>query len=214
MGTQWLEIKVGGAALMSSIGGPFQVEMGIVLEYTALCTASHTTESYAADLFEPPALFVGCSDRIEGGNLLVEAEVEVSAAGWYTMSGSLAVYYYWGYWQDIESTNVQVYLMPGTQTVSISFMGLLIYNNGIDGPYRVVLTLNHETNSFADDVEHMTDPYLYTDFNTSPIRFTGNAWDYGNDLDGNGVFEQLVVEVEVEGAVPRILYPDRQPLRW
>ncbi len=196
-GTQTVRFNVGGTAILgSSVIGPYLLTYILGYDSVMLGGGQYQTSDYLASSFEPPAILATtATDRIQSGSLVVDVGVDVSSSGWYTLSGEISVQYYYG-WQVVQGTNVQVYLDVGSQTASITFSGSILRNNGVDGPYRVVLQLIDSSSNSCGYMEHMTEAYSWSEF-YGPASITGCS-DHLNDIDGNGLAEQLLVEVELD----------------
>lgn len=104
-----------------------------------------------------------------------------------------------------------------TALAELRFDGGAIRELGIPGPFNVTARLVLEA---ANEVssEYLTAAYNSSDFVApiSPVAFTENGTDAGSDLDGNGLFDQLQVSVDVaislEGAYTfraGLLLPER-----
>jgi len=127
--------------------------------------------------------------------LVFDVSFEVYEAGDYTVSLRL---------NDSESAHIygcsfQQYRDVGTYVVSCPIEGVKIWDHGVDGPY-VAQVLLHTVSPWAqiDEFLQATEPYLYTEFEPSPILFTGPPEVSGLDVDGNGRYEFLVIDFEVE----------------
>ena len=195
--------------------GTFKVDLnlykkndGIFWSWNWIDDEYYITQSYNYTAFErPPAKFTenyndyGLDTDGDGlyDYLVVEAEVNVSEASDYRLSADLYYYNesleYW-YWFDYESNNT--YLDIGTYIISLQFQGYKIYDIGYNGTLKASLELYDITNgNWMDDAEYMTQSYNYYEFDGPPIEFTGVFDDYGLDTDGDGLYDYLVVEVEV-----------------
>jgi hypothetical protein len=85
-----------------------------------------------------------------------------------------------------------------TLTVTLDFPGSAIYQHGVNGPYQVVrVTLLNADGDIVDyqHLGHTTQAYSYTQFGQPSIVATGPYRDYGQDTDGNSLYNQLVIEV-------------------
>ena len=86
---------------------------------------------------------------------------------------------------------------PDTYTIELEFEGADIFEAGMSSEYQVEVWISNEED-YAERV-YYTSHYNYTDFNAPviPPIFTGNATDYGNDTDSNGLYNYLTVEIEL-----------------
>src|SRR5437879_3578833 len=130
--------------------------------------------------------------------LLVNASVQITAPGNFTVSGTL---------HDANST-LQIYnltsagLPAGPANLTIWFDGRPINQSGIDGPYTVDLVLFNENFSLLDFGTHTTQPYSHLDFDPVPAFMTPPHPDSGQDTNANGLFDLLNVDVQVQVNVP------------
>jgi len=105
------------------------------------------------------------------------------------------------YSNEIEMVgNDEFDLEVGENLIQLYFSGMQIYANGFDGNYILEkFVIEGENNDFEyywDDT-HTTNFYSYEDFDKASAGFTGNFSDYGYDENGNGLYDYLVLEVEV-----------------
>ncbi|MEM4265444.1 MAG: hypothetical protein QW505_06680, partial [Thermoplasmata archaeon] len=188
----------------SGIDGPYNVEMEIYDSWpygTLLNSDAYATSPYLYVEFEqlshfsPPHADIGVDTNSNGqyDNLIVTAYVSATTDGWYTVYGDL--YDANGTW--IDSASVNVYLFAGLNFIDLSFSGIAIFINGVDGPYVVDLDL-YDSHGWCDSDVHMTAAYLYTEFEHFGASFAPPHSDYGVDNDGNGFYDELAVEVNVD----------------
>ncbi|HTD82101.1 MAG TPA: carboxypeptidase regulatory-like domain-containing protein, partial [Thermoplasmata archaeon] len=84
------------------------------------------------------------------------------------------------------------------QVVQLDFLGVDIFNSGVDGPYTVDLTLWDEHARSLDVDVHTTAQYFAIDFEPSPpARWVPPFADSGRDLQGDGLWDDLVVNTSV-----------------
>src|SRR5437016_3369115 len=130
--------------------------------------------------------------------LLVNASVQITAPGNFTVSGTL---------HDANNT-LQIYnltsagLPVGPANLTIGFDGRPINPSGIDGPYTVDLFLVNENFSLLDFGTHTTQPYSHLDFDPISAFMTPPHPDSGQDTNGNGLFDLLNVDVQVQVNLP------------
>src|SRR5437870_1105113 len=130
--------------------------------------------------------------------LLVNASVQITAPGNFTVSGTL---------HDANNT-LQIYnltsagLPAGPANLTIWLDGRPINQSGIDGPYTVDLILFNENFSLLDIGTHTTQPYSHLDFDPVPAFMTPPHPDSGQDTNANGLFDLLNVDVQVQVNVP------------
>ncbi|MFY0576125.1 hypothetical protein ACN28S_18760 [Cystobacter fuscus] len=87
----------------------------------------------------------------------------------------------------------------GRHTVDLDFPGDVIFNQRLDGPYTVQLSLQDAY--YSENSRHTTAAYFYSQFQPSAAFFSGNAEDQGVDSNGNGRFEELTVSVRAAALV-------------
>jgi hypothetical protein len=105
---------------------------------------------------------------------------------------------------EITWINEPLTLDAGVQSITLNFDGLSIRQHGVNGPYRVSLLLDDQ---FGNEIDHQYDahttaPYEYTDFERKDASFPGIYSDYGTDTDGDGLYNYLTTEVEVNTITP------------
>jgi len=189
--------------------GPYRVDLTLLdSSFLPIDSGTHTTASYAvADFDLPPATFdpphadAGRdTDAPPNGRydvLVVEVRLEVGVAAqylldsdMYTLSGNF-----------VTSEFVSVSLQPGLATVEVALSGMEIRFSGLNGPYRVVMTL-YDGSSFAyvDNDTHTTAAYLATDFDGPAVAFSPPHTDFGLDADSppDGPYDWLVIRVSLQ----------------
>jgi len=127
--------------------------------------------------------------------LMIEVGVNVTSAGIGNVEGWLC---------DSNGTEIvkaenSSYLSTGNYSLILKFDGFDIYKHGVNGPYDLRdLNLYNESGALIDsrDYAYSTSAYNYTDFQHL-VALTGYYADYGTDTDGNGLFDNLTVEVGV-----------------
>lgn len=135
--------------------------------------------------------------------LVVDAVVNVTTPGQYYIIGDL----YDSLWNSIGYDECLVYLDIGMQDVLLEFSGKVIYLNGVDGPYTVELGLYEESSLYSLDFDtHNTEPYKYDEFEPPGAQFSPPYSDTGEDTNGNGLYDLLVVNVVVNVTTPGWYY--------
>src|SRR5439155_139073 len=126
--------------------------------------------------------------------LLVNASVQITAPGNFTVSGTL---------HDANST-LQIYnltsagLPAGPANLTIWFDGGPINQRGIDGPYTVELQLYESATGLPLGTNTTTtQAYSHLAFDPIPAFMTPPHSDSGQDTNGNGLFDVLNVDVQV-----------------
>jgi len=165
-----------------------------------------TTSSYDVTQFQSGVAILDASafsdegwDPDEDGDfdyLRVEVKVDADQAGSFRLSADLDD----GEGEGITSVEKTLDLEAGSQTVVLNFPGSQIRQHEMDGPYRVSrVTLFAPDGEVADyqQLGHTTQPYSTSDFGEPLVSLTDTYQDYGRDTDGDGFFDELVIEVEV-----------------
>lgn len=190
----------------SGLDGPYQVILALTDEDgNELTAAVHVTGSYLRTQFGGPQAFFNNSftdygvDSDEDGAyeaLAIEVGIDVSQSEFYTVEGSL----HDNEGSFIASASTELYLYPGTHTVTLSFNGNEIRKHAADGPYTLLsVELLQPGLGGVDTVlnAYTTDSYSYTDFVSGDIFLTGPISDRGVDSNGNGLYDSLSVTMEV-----------------
>ncbi len=164
----------------------------------------YATAAYASSAFESPtaALSGDLSDYGSDTNgdglfefLVLEVGVDVDAEARYSLVAGL-----------LDSNGVEravarhtVNLTVGYHGVPLAFDGLTLNRQRVDGPYileRLVLTGEENSILGSTRVAYSTAAYSYQDFQRPPVELTGHYNDYGVDVNGDGIFDHLAIEVE------------------
>jgi peptide/nickel transport system substrate-binding protein len=205
-GIQTVELRLDGKWInRSGINGPYRVSLSLYdNEWNWLDGGEHWTAAYTHDQFQPPpARFApphsdyGLDTDNDGfyNYLVVDVNVAVATAGTYRVYGDL--YDNNGNYISNTSTSTENYLDVGTQTVELRFDGKWINRSGIDGPYRASLWLYDNEGNWLDGSEHWTAAYTHDQFQPFPAVFAPPHSDYGLDTDDDGLYNYLVVDVNV-----------------
>jgi len=174
----------------------------------------YTTASYTCSEFENGVHAVDvASFHDEGldlsGNgsydyLRVEVTVDVPASGEYSVSAHLLG----GSGQTVSERELETTLQAGANTVVFDFPGSDIRSSGVDGPYEVGRVLVLEgTGSVIDYVQqaHTTQAYTCDSFATPLVSLMPQWGDAGQDTDGDGLYEYLLVTVTVEASAAGVV---------
>ena len=131
--------------------------------------------------------------------LRIQVGTDIDVAGRYIVTGQLRD----GSGSVIETTTTEANLSAGAQTVTLAFSGASIFQNGEDGPFALnrlsLVEVSENDNLIVDFIQesHTTTGYPVGDFQRPDLFLTGAFSDAGVDTDGNGRFDQLDVDVEV-----------------
>lgn len=103
-------------------------------------------------------------------------------------------------------------LSAGSHALTTSVLGAAIYRSGIDGPYTVQIlpVAVPDSGDFVyppfppyGGVTAVTGPMNHTDFDPSWAQVNGPLSDEGQDTNGNGLYEYLVVHVPLSVSARR-----------
>jgi len=195
------------------IDGPYMVNMELYQSNVSVIDRDiHMTGAYNYTEFQPEPAFFQPPHSDHGldtdippdglyNELIVDVMTNVTLAGEYIVDADL--------WDLSGTTRIDTFwervtLPVGLNTVNVSFDGVPIRAQGIDGPYVVDLTLRDSGYDFLDFDVHFTASYLHTDFQTPNASFAPPHSDYGLDTDvpPNGHYDYLIINasVNVSGA--------------
>jgi len=134
--------------------------------------------------------------------LVVGVEISVSDAGYYQVQVSGLRDSNWNYISVSGSSNSS-YLSSGSQVLNVSLNGQSIYESGYN-PFRVdYMTLYGGQNPWDKNYYGslygvlLPQEYLYTQFEPPPATLTGTITDRGVDTDGDGLYNYLEIDVQV-----------------
>ena len=131
--------------------------------------------------------------------LVINVGVDVTDPATYRMIGLLTD----SSGVSISSALAETDLTVGAQTVALRFEGRQIFEKAIDGPYTLkiirlaeddgftVLPLDEQTEAYT------TGAYSYTQFRGSAVAIPGTGSDQGIDTDGDSLFNQLEISLDV-----------------
>jgi len=214
VGAQIIQLRFFGFRIRSSmINGPYLVTLYLYdVDWNSLDTGTHTTKAYSWNQFEtvpaefaPPYSDYGLDTNANGlfEYLVVNASVNVSEAGYYSITSSLydASGFFWIGYDDNYT-----HLSTGYHVVKLFFMGFQIRSSAINGPYRVELYLSYqyeESLIMIDNDTYLTNSYLWEQFEFPPAQFYPPYSDYGLDRDTppDGLFNVLVVNSSLNVSV-------------
>ncbi len=110
-------------------------------------------------------------DRLHDGNVVIEAEVEVTRAGRFHLVGTLAALD----GRALGSAQNAIALAPGRHWLGLSFYGLMFHERGAAGPYRLaslaLRTTGAMPNALAPLAEnaHVTRAYALRELRATPF---------------------------------------------
>ena len=205
IGDNTASLKFNGKEIAASgLEGPYSLYMiissgGIYDEETI------TIDGLGSSDFEAPASIITIVDSVldEDGNglydqLIVDISIDVSYPTDYSVYADLKD----SSGQSIESQAIYLTeLTIGINAIQLSFSSNSIVSNGADGPFEVSISLYLQGSYDVDGMSHTTEPYLASEFQQD-AWFSEPISDYGLDTDGNGLSDQLVLDLTIETLVP------------
>jgi len=129
--------------------------------------------------------------------LTVDANVNIVTTETYTVEGAL----YDSNGSEISENENSTYLDTGEHSVILNFNGYTIFKHKVAGPYLVNLKLKDKEGNLLDTKNHTTLAYNYTNFQHL-VALTGYYSDYGTDINNDGIFDFLTIDVGVFMAKP------------
>ena len=192
-------VAIDGSAL-SRADGPYDVVLS-----TPTMTRAYTTAPYSASAFTPPAarLTGGYADAAVDTNadghpdvLRVTGGVRVAVDGDYSVRASLVD----AAGREVAATTAEEAWEPGDRPVTLDFSGAAIAAAGSDGPYRVTGVVLSDAGGELDATldAHRTAAYTAADFRAGGALAIASIADRGVDLDGDGTFERLAIDVTLD----------------
>ncbi|MFX0085601.1 MAG: NosD domain-containing protein [Candidatus Hodarchaeota archaeon] len=168
---------------------------------------SHITRTYNYTEFDPPEAFLtgnyndrGIDTDANGliNQLIIEVEVNVSEPDIYFVDITLK--------STEENRNfyssAEAHLEVGTYNFSFSFEGSKFYSLRANTSYRISYIVFGKF-GFAPTINnpYITRVYNYTEFEPPAAYIKGILNDWGQDTDGDGLFNQLILDVEINVTV-------------
>jgi len=181
-------------------------------------STAYTTSSYNYTQFERPSHFTdNYSDfGIDLNNnslydyLVINVSVDIKEEGDYRIYGYIyedCDYYWCNY---ITYASNETHLQQGINIVQLKFKGSKIYNSNFNGKFVLkYLYLDKKEKSDwgywwnQEDYKHLaytSSYYNYTQFEKYKKpkgNFTGNYFDEKNDVDGDGLYDYLTINIQV-----------------
>jgi hypothetical protein len=202
-GTRTIQFIFDGKSIRASgKNGPYKVQ-------TSIPNGSEfTTGTYNATSFEAAGVILQSVGSDSGNDingdglfdtLVVPVNVNCSLAGNYTLKGSL----YNGSHLHITSASSNTDLVSGTSGVSLSFDGMAIRNEGLDGPYDVSITIYDSDQAFLGSLEGTTSSYTSEQFQIAAqdlFELTSFS-SKGTDNNSNGLYDYLSVSFNISSPV-------------
>ncbi len=213
VGLQTIQARVYGWSLYNAgFDGPYSVQLSLEdgTNLTVLDTASYTTGVYLATDFDPPVAIlesVGTPWAVDtNGNgfydeLRLNYTLNVTDSGPYSLTASLHPSpgsYAASSWTDTPTVGV------GVHHLVFSYPGGLVNLSHLAAPFAYALTIQQTYESPSITVSYpvssltTTEPtHSWYEFDTPWIRFGVPPTDHGVDLDGDALYEEIVVQVPV-----------------
>jgi parallel beta-helix repeat protein len=169
----------------------------------------YITRVYNYTEFDPPAAFLAgilndwAQDTDKDGlfnQLIIEVEINVTIPGTYVISVFMISTV--GYYRF--SGEVEGYFSVGIHGLAVP-IDINSYATRLNSSYLLDFTLIKEENSIIDRVdnfEYITRTYNFTEFDGYGAVLTGKYSDWGLDTDGDGRYDRLVIDVEVNFTTP------------
>ena len=170
-------------------------------EYTD--SSYSTTQSVKTAVSPVSAIVLNSNTQDNDSNglfdaLTINTRINTSVAGTYRIDGTL----YSSTGEAVVSVSLLKNLANGNNTIDIVFDGSDIFYSGFDGPYVLELSVDSENEYpvFFERNLYQTATYQYTQFEGGEVTFTRMFSDHGVDLDDNGKFDMLSIDVELDVA--------------
>ena len=135
--------------------------------------------------------------------LVVSIEINVSEAAYYRVQVSGLKDAYGNYISVSGSSNYSSYFGSGSQVLDVYLDGQIIHESGYNPSSVDSITLygglQPWDNVYFDSLYNvpLKHSYLYTQFESAAVVLTGTVKDRGVDTDGDGLFNYLEIDVEV-----------------
>jgi len=183
----------------------FDVDMTIKTGSTVLDTYTYSTALYwhddfqtAPGKFDPPHVDYGLDTNGDTlyDYLVVDVAVNVTMAGTYEVHAHLRD----SWWSIVDEKTNRTSLLEGNNTVEMRFTGWMIRDNGVAGPFTVLLWLYDDDGRLMDTGTNSTAAYASTSFAPAPAQVVGPLEYYAVDADGDGLYDTLVGNVTINVA--------------
>lgn len=199
-GTHSVTLRFSGEQVFrSQLDGPYELVLHTIGTGDSPSAKLPTPILQHTQFGELPARLLGISDAAmdtddDGKYEFLEATVdlEVRVESELHLQGGLSKE-----GQSIADHGVSQFLAPGARQVALQFDGAKIRRSGLDGPYRVSVTLDDASSATIDGLYSTTEFYDASSF-AAVLQPYESLDDQGIDTNGNGLFDLLRVEFEVE----------------
>jgi hypothetical protein len=209
LGTQAAAVPVrfpGADIARHGANGPYTAVLTVVgANGAALMSRTATTGAYDPSEFEHPgATLTGpyADSAVDGDAdgraeaLRVRVGVMVEESGDYELHGTLVD----AAGRRVAEAQTSHSPDPGTISLALDFDGGAIRAHGVDGPYRLTgLELRHSSGIVVEQRlnAHTTSAYAASSFGSGGAVSLDTIADHGEDADGDGLFDTLVVDVSL-----------------
>ncbi|MEM4264661.1 MAG: hypothetical protein QW505_02615 [Thermoplasmata archaeon] len=211
VGTQIVELAFFGATIYRhGEDGPYEVALRVYDQFNGLKDEdTHTTQYYVYEFFEHSVLLtpfhsdygydVDSDGLYEWLVLVISLQVEVS--DWYRID---AIVY--SNSTVIATESNRTLFDVSTNKVNLTIAGILIYCSRFNGSFLVELRVRDlKSGALLDSGNYSTIYYHYDQFDGANQLFPPYMY-YGRDLNGNGLFETLVLDIDVSISTPNWYY--------
>jgi hypothetical protein len=147
----------------------------------------------------PPAFFTGrFHERLEGGSLLIDVEVDSQRAGPAQVSANLFAA---DGRRPVAFSTVNVQVEKGRGWVTLEFYGLVFHDRGLPGPYVLQTLRGHfpTTTSAGRGAEFISWPHSYRTRGYALTDFTPHEWDSPRKREGIKAYEEEIARLRAEG---------------
>ena len=187
---------------IAGLDGPYDVEVTAMTADGGFDQESGESPAFGFEEFGEKPYRIGSIDDLgvdlDGDGLynqiLIQAEVMAVSAGPGWVSAALELP---GLPDPVLESSVPRDLVVGANPVEIALDARVLQAAGIDGPYEIAIEVLDEGLTSSDRVIHLSEAYAAADFDPPAVMPTGTPVDYGQDTDGDGLFEALIVELPV-----------------
>lgn len=210
-GLQQVILSFDGANIRrSGLDGPYDGSVNLIdasghtIDSVRFTTLPYSAGSFSAPIIpQPPYTNQGIDTNGNGlyDVLRIGFGAQIERAGSYRLTGVLR-----GSGSASTVFAESLLTVPaGTTSVQLEFSGPVINSLGLDGPYTVDILVRDPATLRQLDALRLPQPtaaYLHTQFDpfgssNQPIVLTGNSNDFGVDTNGNGLYDELHIDLEV-----------------
>ncbi|OGU61697.1 MAG: hypothetical protein A3K31_15280 [Ignavibacteria bacterium RIFOXYA12_FULL_35_25] len=103
--------------------------------------------------------------------------------------------------QTLVSANQTIAVPIGSNSLDLYLPAQNIAASGLDGPYSLIIQVIDPSGEQTIYEEFQTASYLASQFNPPIVKIAGGNSDQGVDINSNGLFDTLIVSVNIEASV-------------